>query len=59
MEVKTKDNVREVEVGGTETCIHWVCASCYKIVEFIHVSVLNYMHQLVDQVINLTSYDLI
>jgi hypothetical protein len=39
--VKTKENVREVEVGAARICIHWACASCYKIAEFIHVSVLN------------------
>jgi hypothetical protein len=40
VEVKTKDNVREV-VGGHVTCIPWACASCYKIVKLIHISVLN------------------
>jgi hypothetical protein len=35
------ENVREVEVGSTRICIPWACASCYKIVEFIHVSILN------------------
>jgi hypothetical protein len=41
VEVKTKDNVQKVVVGGTGTCIPWACASCYKIVELIHISVLN------------------
>jgi hypothetical protein len=43
VEVKTKDNEREVVVvvGGTGTCIPWACASCYKTVELIHISVLN------------------
>jgi hypothetical protein len=41
VEVKTKDNVRVVVVEGTGTCITWACASCYKIVELIHISVLN------------------
>jgi hypothetical protein len=41
VEVKTKDNVREV-VGGTGTCIPWACASCYKIVELIHITIIKY-----------------
>jgi hypothetical protein len=27
--------------GDIGNCIHWACASCYKIDEFINVSVLN------------------
>jgi hypothetical protein len=27
--------------GGTGTCIPWACASCYKFIELIHISVLN------------------
>jgi hypothetical protein len=51
MEVKTNDMYERWRwEGGTGTCILGLCASCYKIVEFIHVSVLNFMHQLADQV---------